>query len=146
MATVTSAYSGKNNISGRGPLKATVRPKALGVSSLSSDNIREGKPHPRSRSLSASPMHGSTSCQASFKSHSVDDLRERTSSLNYGVVKKKCLQDLVPTPLNTIRLKPIQQQTRRACVSITDSGLVVLVSTKNAKQETITISSDGQEV
>ena len=135
MATVNSTCNRSKH--GRGPLKATVRPKALAESPLSSGNIHicQRQHH----SLSSSPK--SPPYQLSAKSHSMDDLRDRGLPND-----KKSLQDLVPVPLNTTRLRPIQQQTRRARVSITEQGTVTLESSKNSRYETLAISSDGMEV
>ena len=142
MPTVNSACSrSRHSNSGRGPLRATVRPKAL-TESTSFGNIQVSQQQQQQhRSLSVSPT--SPYHNLSVKSHSLGDLREIPSKQS----NKRSLQDLVPVPINTVRLKPIQQQTRRASVSITNNGLVTLVSTnKNNKQERLSISNDGKEV
>ena len=145
MATVNSTWNHNKRTGGggRGPLRATVRPKALGESSQSSGNFQVTQT--RHRSLSSSPV--SSTYQLSAKSHSLGDLRsgERLPTSPHKE-KKRSLHDLVPVPINTERLRPIQQQTRRACVTITADGLVTLVSSKPNKQERMSISGNGLEV
>ncbi len=144
MPTINSTCTSRNkhSNSGRGPVRATIRPRAL-TESMSFGNVQVlQQKQQQHRSLSVSPTT-SHYHNLSIKSQSLGDLREMPSKQQ----SKKSLQDLVPVPINTNRLKPIQQQTRRACVSITASGIVTLLSTnKNNKQERLSISRNGMEV
>ncbi len=127
--------------SGRGPVRATVRPKALQESSSTNGNIKVTQSH--HRSLSSSPVN--SAYQLSAKSHSLGDIQKRP--LSPGGDGRRSLRDLVPVPIDTSRLRPIQQQTRRACVSITMGGAVTLVYARdNSRQEMLCITGDGMEV
>ena len=147
MGTVTSTSNhmgrgpGGCVTNGRGPIRATVRPKALEDSSSSNGNIKITQCH--HRSLSSSPV--SSAYQLSTKSYSLGDIHKRPLSPGGG--GRRSLRDLVPVPIDTSRLRPIQQRTRRACVSITMGGAVTLVYTRdNSRQEMLSITGDGMEV
>ena len=158
MATVNSTHNYSTNQTSRRPMRATVRPKGLEFPPQEPQYVPQ---RPHSVSSSSSPY----SLSHRQRSHSVEELqiirnhdtidRESVScdehatqnTLEYNRrVNGRSLKDLVAVPLNSTRLRPIQQQTRTACVSITHEGLVILKFTRRDKQEMIKISSDGLEV
>ena len=158
MATVNSTHNYSTNQTSRhGPMRATIHPKGLEIPPQEPQYVPQ-RPH----SVSSSSPYFLSHRQ---RSHSVEELqiirnhdtidRESVScdehatqnTLEYNRrFNGRSLRDLVAVPLNSTRLRPIQQQTRTACVSITHEGLVILKFARRDKQEMIKISSDGLEV
>lgn len=158
MATVNSTHNYSTNQTSRhGPMRATIHPKGLEIPPQEPQYVPQ-RPH----SVSSSSPYFLSHRQ---RSHSVEELqiirnhdtidRESVScdehatqnTLEYNRrFNGRSLRDLVAVPLNSTRLRPIQQQTRTACVSITHEGLVILKFARRDKQEMIKISSDGLEI